>query len=314
MEQKILVSIRCLVYNHAPYLRQCLDGFMMQKTDFAFEVIVHDDASTDGSVDIIREYAAQYPHIIKPIYETENQYSKKDGAIGRIMDAAVHPDAEYIAMCEGDDYWIDPLKLQKQVSFLEKNPQFGLCYTKVRLFNQQFQKLTKSWGGPGVNFHELLKENTIPTLTVIYRKKLLQQYRKNIQPEMQKWLMGDYPMWLWFSYESQIKFLNEETGVYRILVDSASHSINPDQNIQFWRSTIAIKRFFCTYFGVKYKSRRYYVKKDYQIRLKAYAIAKQYKKYIAVYKEYIKRHPLLAVCDVTPFLYFLLSLNRFSVE
>ena len=109
----ILVSIRCAVYNHEPFLRQCLDGFVMQKTNFAFEAIVHDDASTDNSAAIIREYAEKFPDIIKPIYETENQYSKKDGSLTRIMDAAISPSSKYIAICEGDDYWIDPLKLQK---------------------------------------------------------------------------------------------------------------------------------------------------------------------------------------------------------
>lgn len=119
---KPLVTIRCITYNHEPYIRQCLEGFVMQKTNFSFEVIVHDDASTDGTVEIIREYAEKYPNIIKPIYETENQYSKNDGSIRRIIDEAMSPEAKYIAMCEGDDYWIDPLKLQKQVDYLENHP------------------------------------------------------------------------------------------------------------------------------------------------------------------------------------------------
>lgn len=122
---KPLVSIRCATYNHAPYIRQCLDGFVMQKTDFCFEAIVHDDASTDGTADIIREYAAKYPDIIKPIYETENQYSKHDGSLARIMNAHMH--GKYIAFCEGDDYWTDPLKLQKQVDLLEKNAECSMC-------------------------------------------------------------------------------------------------------------------------------------------------------------------------------------------
>ena len=87
-QQPLMVSIKCLVYNHAPYLKQCLEGFVMQKTNFRFEAIVHDDASTDGSAEIIREYAEKYPEIIKPIYETENQYSKCNGAVLRIMNAA----------------------------------------------------------------------------------------------------------------------------------------------------------------------------------------------------------------------------------
>lgn len=132
-----LVAIKCAVYNHEPYLRQCLDGFVMQKTNFAFEVIVHDDASTDGSATIIREYAEKYPDIIKPIYETENQYSKKDGSLGRIMDAAIHPNVKYIAMCEGDDYWIDPYKLQKQLDFLESHLDYSLCCHETYQYRQK---------------------------------------------------------------------------------------------------------------------------------------------------------------------------------
>lgn len=117
----LMVTIRCVAYNHEPYIRECLEGFVMQKTNFRFEAIVHDDASTDGTANIIREYAEKYPDIIKPIFETENQYSKRDGSLRRIMNS--HMKGKYIAMCEGDDYWIDPYKLQKQVDYLEKHAE-----------------------------------------------------------------------------------------------------------------------------------------------------------------------------------------------
>ena len=121
-EVKPLVAIHCLVYNHEPYLRDCFEGFVMQQTNFPFVAIVHDDASTDNSAAIIREYEEKYPDIIKPIYEAENQYSKRDGSVTRIMNAAIDATgAKYVAMCEGDDYWTDPLKLQKQVDFLNNN-------------------------------------------------------------------------------------------------------------------------------------------------------------------------------------------------
>ena len=101
---KTLVAIKCTVYNHEPYLCDCLEGFVMQQTNFPFVAIVHDDASTDGSAAIIHEYEEKYPDIIKPIYETENQYSKRDGSVGRIMDEAIDATgAKYVAMCEGDD-------------------------------------------------------------------------------------------------------------------------------------------------------------------------------------------------------------------
>lgn len=125
-----LVVIRCATYNQAAYIRQCLDGFVMQRTDFAFVAIVHDDCSTDGTDDIVREYAQRYPNIIKPIFETENQYSKGDGSLSRIMNQACNnTGAKYMAMCEGDDYWTDPLKLQKQVDFLENHPEYELVFT-----------------------------------------------------------------------------------------------------------------------------------------------------------------------------------------
>ena len=121
----IVVSISCITYNHAPYIRQCLDGFMMQKTDFAFEVLIHDDASTDGTAEIIKEYEAKYPNIIKPIYEEENQWIK--GRRGSVVFNFPRAKGKYIALCEGDDYWTDPLKLQKQVDFLESNDNYSIC-------------------------------------------------------------------------------------------------------------------------------------------------------------------------------------------
>ena len=130
-----LVAINCLVYNHEPYLRDCLEGFVMQQTNFPFVAIVHDDASTDHSADIIREYAAKYPDIIHPIYETENQWRKADGSLRKIMNAAIEATgAPYIAMCEGDDYWTDPYKLQKQVNFFDTHPNVGLCYTDCDIY------------------------------------------------------------------------------------------------------------------------------------------------------------------------------------
>lgn len=122
----LMVTIHCITYNQELYLRDCLEGFVMQKTNFRFEAIVHDDASTDSTATIIREYEEKYPDIIKPIYETENQYSKHDGSLDKIM--AEHTHGKYVAICEGDDYWTDPLKLQKQFELMEAHPECSLCF------------------------------------------------------------------------------------------------------------------------------------------------------------------------------------------
>lgn len=125
MDNEIMVSVSCLVYNHEKYLRKCLNGFVMQKTNFKFEVLIHDDASTDHSADIIREYEKKYPEIIKPIYQTENQYSKGVS----ISSTYQYPRArgKYIAFCEGDDSWCNFNKLQKQFEYMESHPECTLC-------------------------------------------------------------------------------------------------------------------------------------------------------------------------------------------
>ena len=246
-----LVSVHCTTYNHEPYIAQALEGFLMQKTNFPFEVIVHDDASTDRTAEIIREYEARFPKIIKPIYETENQYSKHDGSIARIMAAACK--GKYIAFCEGDDYWIDENKLQMQADFLEGNPEYGMCYTRARQFIQKKRTFSKTlFGKPVADFNDLLQNgNRIPTLTVMLRKSLHERYREEIHPENKGWLMGDYPTWLYVAHESKVKFLDSVTSVYRVLEESASHSNDFAKMLMFQKSYYEIRDFFAEEYSVE---------------------------------------------------------------
>lgn len=129
----IKVSVICLTYNHEKHIARALDGFVNQKTDFAFEVLVHDDCSTDATVDIIRDYAEQYPDIIKPILQTVNQYSQGVWIDRDIV--APLTKGVYVAYCEGDDYWSDPNKLQKQYDFLSTHPDYSACAHKTVFHN-----------------------------------------------------------------------------------------------------------------------------------------------------------------------------------
>lgn len=248
-ETSPLLAIKCLTYNHEPYIRQCLEGFVMQKTNFPFIAIVHDDASTDNTADIIREYAEKYPDIIKPIYETVNQYSKHDGSVGRIMNAAIPESVKYIAVCEGDDYWTDSLKLQKQVDFLENHPEYGLVYSRVKYYNEKNKKYTCVFGNEVNSFIDLTKRNTIPTLSIVVRHGLLKNYYETIKPKEKSWKMGDYPMCLYCSYYSKLKFLPDITGIYRILENSASHFKSEVQQLEFGINSYEIAIFMCEYFG-----------------------------------------------------------------
>ena len=230
-DNKILVSIRCLVYNHEPYLRQCLEGFVMQKTNFRFEAIVHDDASTDGSAEIIREYAEKYPDIIKPIYETENQYSKHDGSLRRIMNAACK--GKYIAMCEGDDYWIDPLKLQKQVDFLENNLDYGLVHTYFNYVDIKDRIIT-----PPTKLHKHIQERIfdgyiwdyyltnpgfILTCTCMYRRSL---YREDEQTFL------DTGLFMMIARQSKVHCIRKITSCYRRNPQGAMCSNHGHVNVQ----------------------------------------------------------------------------------
>jgi len=155
----------------------------MQKTNFAFEAIVHDDASTDNSAAIIREYAKKYPNIIKPIYETKNLYSRHDGSLQRAVDNAISSSSKYIAICEGDDYWTDPLKLQKQVDFLEEHEDFSCCCHRFRIYYEDtgrwtddfvgrtFSKHPSAEGVEVTNYENFLTRFTW-TLTLCYRKSV----------------------------------------------------------------------------------------------------------------------------------------------
>ncbi len=129
-DKNVVVSIICNAYNHERYIRDALEGFVKQKTNYAFEVLIHDDASTDHTADIIREYEKNYPDIIKPIYQTENKYSQHIPINRTYQHSRVQ--GKYVALCEGDDYWTDPYKLQKQTDFLEKNPKTSICSHRVK--------------------------------------------------------------------------------------------------------------------------------------------------------------------------------------
>ena len=218
-EQPVIVAINCMVYNHEPYVRQCLDGFVMQQTDFRFVAIVHDDASTDKSADIIREYAERYPDIIYPIYETENQYSKHDGSLSKIKDEAIQSlNPKYVAMCEGDDYWTDPMKLQKQVDYLEGHPEVSLVYTGFNNVNENsvpivrpYYEFLRKHSKSGDIFHHLIYRNFIMFLTVCFRSdlRMTNAYINNPVP------FYDYGLFLAASIHSKIKYFPEVMGNYR---------------------------------------------------------------------------------------------------
>lgn len=211
----ILVTVCCTVYNHEKYLESALNGFVNQETTFSYEVIVHDDASTDNSAKIIKRYEEKYPDIIKAIYQKENQYSK--GV--RIFDTFIAPNinGKYVATCEGDDFWTDTKKLQKQVDFLEANIQYTACVhntekwsmrtgEKELMFQNERDKdidVIQALQGGGACYH---------TSSLMYRVEYATK-----RPEFFYKLktVGDYPLAIYLTLSGRVRFLNEIMSVYR---------------------------------------------------------------------------------------------------
>lgn len=178
-----VVSICCLTYNHILYIRQCLDGFMMQKINFPIEILIYDDASTDGTQGIIREYEKKYPDIIKPIYQKENQYSK--GIKVSLVYNYSRAKGKYIALCEGDDYWTDPYKLQKQVDFLESHPDYVMCSHRHNDYIQETGEMLydRSMNETDYDLKSLIRgEWHFHPLTVMYRREALDLSHYNKYP------------------------------------------------------------------------------------------------------------------------------------
>lgn len=248
---EVLVSISCITYNHSAYIRQCLDGMLMQQTTFGFEILIHDDCSTDGTDDIIREYVSKFPQIIKPLFEEENQY-QQGKPIGTAVWNLPRAKGKYIAICEGDDYWTDPLKLQKQVDFLESHSEYGLVHThrKIDMAGQLYET-------PLIDYKEtkktLLHSCSIATCTVMYTTEIFNL----IQDEYARILresnlpMSDYPLWLLIAEKSKIGYLPDATANYRMLPESASHSKSKEKMYNFDRGTMLCKRIFFNRFRQK---------------------------------------------------------------
>lgn len=210
------VSVYCLVYNHEAYLRSALDGFVNQNTNFDYEVIVHDDASTDSSKEIIEAYASEYPNIIKPIYQAENQYSK--GV--RIDKVFIFPKltGEYVAVCEGDDYWTDPLKLQKQVDFLDANPEYSACVHNTIIHNVRTgtkQSMYHHDQDEDISFYDVIPAGSrgYHTSSLMYRSEY--NFDRPLFFEIAQGY-GDYPLAIYLSLVGKIRFLKETMSVYRL--------------------------------------------------------------------------------------------------
>lgn len=245
-----MVSVCMITYNHELYIKQAIEGFLMQKCNFPIELVIGEDCSTDNTRQICENYAAKYSQI--------NLLSNKSnlGVMPNFVRTLQACTGRYIALCEGDDYWTDPLKLQKQVDFLEANEDYGLVHTNHDILEQSSGKVkykiknTKEHHNGNI-FNDLIIRNEISTLTAVARKNLIVNAYQKYQDQWDSWLMGDYPLWLEISKSHKIKYMDQSTSVYRVTSNSVSNSSTIAGRIKFIESTCKIKHEFCKIYDIK---------------------------------------------------------------
>lgn len=219
MENRVLVSICCITFNQESYIRDALEGFVNQKTNFKYEVLIHDDASTDKTADIIREYQEKYPEMIKPILQTENQYSKGLTNVSGTWNfpRAVKNGSKYIAMCEGDDYWISADKLQKQVDYMESHPDCSLVFHSAKV-EVQGSAVTERMMRPYkktqvVSPEEIIdKRSGYPTASLMFKTEMV----KELPDFYNNAPIADIPLQLLSANLGYAYYMDEPMCVYRL--------------------------------------------------------------------------------------------------
>lgn len=229
MNSECTLSIFCTAYNHEKFIAEALDSFLAQETDFSFEVLVTDDASTDGTTEIIRSYAEKYPDVIRFFHQEENCFSRGINLYETVM----YPNArgKYIAYCEGDDYWTDPSKLNRQVSFLETHPEYSAC-----VHNSMYhycegdlpdELLLPASGDRDVPFSTVIRgmSHCFHTSSIVGRAELMCN-PPDFQSVAFSYGFTDYAIALWLSLNGKIRFLDKPMSVYRVNSNPTSWSSN----------------------------------------------------------------------------------------
>lgn len=229
---KPLISIVCLTYNHASFLSEAVNGFLIQETTFPFEIVFHDDASTDETQALILELKERYPEIVRFVFQEKNIYS----AAGNVLLHAIAAcKGKYIAFCEGDDYWVDPRKLEKQASFLENNPTYVVTYSDCQPFDESGD-VSFDFGGArrDLSPQELKEAPAIFTLTACFRNLL------KIPPEAAMAKYGDLFMWSLLGHFGGGKYLPDiEKSRYRLHAGGVHSSASQESRLDMMVLTLS---------------------------------------------------------------------------
>lgn len=240
-----LVSVCMTAYNHEAYIVQAIESILAQQAAFDVELVIGEDCSTDRTAEICRDYAAKYPDRVRLVTSAQNVGMHAN--YRRTIEACR---GRYIALCDGDDWWCDPLKLQKQVDMLESEPACGVCCTRSE---RRFEATGRAEVYPPVthtDFDRMLFKNTVENCTAVARREQVLQYYAEVRPwEHPEWLTDDQPMWIWFACRSRIRMLDTVTAVHRMLPQSVSQSGQYRRKIAFCDSLMDIGLWFDARYG-----------------------------------------------------------------
>lgn len=238
VKKEMLVSVCMTAYNHKDYISKAIDSVLEQVCDFDVEIVVGVDFCQDGTQEIVRSYSDKHPHkfAIKLFYQRVGMRLNYADALKRCR-------GRYIALCDGDDWWCDTHKLQRQVEYLEQNPQVAMCFTRSeRRSEDGTSVLYPPVESPDCSFEGMLRLNSAENCTVVARREVVEEYYRTVKPlEHSEWLTDDLPMWLWFAAHHRIAFLDGVTAVHRIVEGSVSHSHDYRGRIAFCDSLGDIK-------------------------------------------------------------------------
>lgn len=291
-EYKYTVATRCFTYNQATLIADALHGFSMQETRFPAVYLVIDDASTDGEAEVLKQWAAANlaleagtePCRIRPYGQViegrlkenplstfvilllaENHYRAGIHETIHQYIAEWEGNARYLATCDGDDYWTDSRKLQKQVEILDADDSVGVVYAKALIFSQKQRRYIGFYGEGFRGFGQFLMRSPVCNSTACFRSALYFEYlERKKQWNVSGWKMGDYPMWLWMSYYTTFRFINEEMAVYRNVNGSICHPYSVDERLAFLESGLAVRLFFIDLFRQGDKVKRKIQKRAYR--------------------------------------------------
>lgn len=247
---KYKVAVQVLTYNQKDYIAQCLDGIVMQRTTFPFVAVVHDDASTDGTADIVRQYAERYPDIIHPIFQTENQYSKGNSPAKIVADKINALNPTYKCIVDGDDYWTDADFLQVCYDWLEEHPACAVAYTKTQVMEMPSGLIREKdaghrWETP--TLETMLIRNMIPIHTAMFRLDVYRQYYQEVKPFEKPWPVTDWAIWLYMIAKHEVRFIDQTTAILRKTTVSMTRKKSLWARLRYLNNLKQIPFYFCQY-------------------------------------------------------------------